>query len=340
MAGNNTIGTGALILSANADNALMGLDRLEKGANKTKQQLDKVGGGGAGGGLLSFLGGAVGGASGRVLGPMVEKIGEGISRWVFNTNKWETSLRGATEAANLASRAMDRGLKSQEEKLNSLRPGDKAAEIEAQTSALRLQLKEQERIRDVSNENAAFMKDLTNPTAMRAWRQGAQGMLIDLANMKASKADEAIGKLRDRLADLNDAAKKIKDPTKNFGLIGEINQLTEALKLQADTFGMTANQAQIYALKAKGATDAMLAPLQAAADRLDAMQKQTAAPQGPQNVGAMQRGSAEAFTIIARAQNAPMQTEAAKQLKELQGIKMEVRNLVKAITGVELVKVI
>jgi predicted nucleic acid-binding Zn-ribbon protein len=47
-----------------------------------------------------------------------------------------------------------------------------------------------------------------------------------------------------------------------------IDSLTQSLKLQADTWGMAAEQAQVYALKVKGATDAQLKDAQAQADRV------------------------------------------------------------------------
>src|SRR5579872_72730 len=91
MAGGNVIGTGAIVLTASADQALAGFDKVSKGAEKwanaTAKHVDKVdtkvkqsgsniakGSGGAGGGILgALIGGA--GKGGSALGGIIGGLG-------------------------------------------------------------------------------------------------------------------------------------------------------------------------------------------------------------------------------------------------------------------------
>jgi chromosome segregation ATPase len=73
-----------------------------------------------------------------------------------------------------------------------------------------------------------------------------------------------------------------------------IDTLTGKLRNQAQTFGMTATQAEIYGLKAKGATEKQLAEAEALAahmKQLEGIMKDS----GPKLAGAIEFGSAEAF---------------------------------------------
>jgi hypothetical protein len=335
MAANNAIGTGALILSANADKMLADLDRVKAGADRATKQINAKAQAGGG----AFAGGFLGSLAGKFLEAPIQKITETITEWALGTNRFRSALIAVGDAADLAARKLERGLRLDAEKLGAIvNPQDQLAEIGRQSEALKAMLADQLRIRDAARDWEAKLKDSTSMEHLELWAGGALDSSLELVKLKGDKATEAIGKLRDRLEDMSETSKRIKSPELDPKLIGDANRLAQSFELQRLQLGKTAEEAQIFALKMQGATDGMLGE---ATRQMELLKKARAENAPVQLAGALSKGSTEAYSLTAKFQAAG--TLAEGQAKKQAAVGKETNRLLglllKEMTGVEVVKV-
>jgi hypothetical protein len=343
MAGGNTIGTGALILTANADKMLATLDRAGKQAqDKAKKIGDGINkGGGIGAMAGGFLGGFLGAAAGQMVEEPLKKIGTAMLEAVNGAHEFRLELQRSAEMAEQTAKAMDRSLRRMDEKVGALAdPKAALAELEKQASFIKGSLDAERKVKDAAQD---ALNKLNDSGSKESWEAFMGGMLEDKikgAEQAMNAAAGTVGKLSDRYADLNEKIARLKNPASDPSVMGAVNALTESLKLQADTFGMTGAQAQIAALKAKGATDGMLKAAQAQADRLDELEKHAKGPEPIKLSGAMAKGSTEAYSLTTKFQAAGMlaQDEAKKQAAEAKEGNRLLKQLVNLVSGAQIVQ--
>lgn len=98
-----------------------------------------------------------------------------------------------------------------------------------------------------------------------------QDLPLESAEQQLAVAEEAVATLNAALSRLGrpsgQVTRDLMDETDVEDLHDEIRKFTEELQLQADTLGMTADQARLYALRLRSATDAELAAAEVQADR-------------------------------------------------------------------------
>ncbi len=351
----NAIAKGSLVLTASADKMLSELDRASKGADKAAKDINKnLGGGkggkgGGGGGLGSlvggFLGGFVGAAIGHLLEEPLQRVGNAMKNLVTNSHEFQMALERSGEQAEYMARALDRSLRRSDEKLGSIAdPKALGLELNRQIAATQEAMMLQEKIREGARKAKWELKD---DGALESWGAYLTGNLDDelaKAEQQFNAASAAAQKLEERLMDLNQKSSRVKNPAGDPAVIGAVNQLTESLKLQADTFGMTGAQAQVAALRAKGASADMLAAAQAQADRLDELQKnaQMGSVDPSKLSGAMMKGSVEAYSLVAKFQtvNALAEGQQKKQEAQVRESNRILGQILKAVTGTEILKVI
>src|SRR4051812_21620645 len=150
MGSNNAIGTGALILSANADKLVSGLDKAEQLATKKTAAINaKVGAIGGKGGIGDLAGG-LGGSAGVTIASMALRAGpaaaaiaavgfaakEGAERLVdlvLKTTEFNKALEESARLDGEASKALDRRLSLADERLDAVAGGaDKLAAVSSE----------------------------------------------------------------------------------------------------------------------------------------------------------------------------------------------------------------
>lgn len=338
MAG-NAIGQGALILTANADRMLSTLDKAGKQAqekaNKISDSMNK------GGGVGAFLGGAAFGAGWGLVMQYAGKAATSLIEMVNHAQEFRTEMERAAVMTAEVAKVQDRMTKSFDERLGAIaNPGDKLAEVEAQVKRF-----EAERAGKLAQYNTTMAE---NEKLRRNFGEGATdswklflggGLDRSLAEVgqRINEAAVAATKFGDRLSDLRQQAARLRDPANDPAVIGSVNQLTESLRIQADTFGLTGAQAEIAKLKIRGATDGMLADAQKQADRLQALED---AKKETKLSGAMTKGSTDAYSLVAKFQatNAVAEGVAKKQEAEQKEANRLLKQLVNLVAGAQIVQ--
>ncbi|MFO0823033.1 MAG: hypothetical protein U0792_07920 [Gemmataceae bacterium] len=336
MGSNNAIGTGALILSANADKMLADVDRAVKG---TKQKLKETTAGNFG----KFLDGA---AIGAGFGLVTKVAGEAVSavaEMFSNAAKFRAEMERSALLSSEIAKAGDRFAKGFDEQLAAItNPAERLAELEAQIKRW-----ENERSGDVAKYSSALaeLNKLNDPSKLddyvnrfKFWAYGGLDRETKTLEAQINEAAVAASKAGDRLAAMRQEAARLKMPENDPKLIAGVNQLADAFERQRKTLGMTAEEAQIYALKMQGATDAMLSKAIEQQKLLEKAQKEFAPVQ---LAGALSKGSTEAYSLVAKFQAAGTVKEGQEKKREAEA-KEQTRILgliLKELTGAEVFKV-
>jgi hypothetical protein len=302
---NQKIAGGSVVLTANADQMVAGLDRakgkVDEWGQKTQKAMTKLGtmAGGGGGDFMAhvfgagFFGGIVGAVAVKALGKAVEAI----SDLIHESAKWEAELARVEFRAGEVERAFARMLSVRDEwtaaGTREEKPGRLAMDV---ATAQRLYDNAKSAIEVARNLNTELnsMGGLNFHLFMRGDLRRSQAEAA--AELKRWEA-EAV-RAGERLADVKDKLEQIRNPEKNRALVGEINKTTEAFQLQAMTVGMAAEDAKIIPFVMQNATDKMLAQVRvAAAIAKEARQVEEIWKSGPKFSPAMLAGSKEAYSI-------------------------------------------
>lgn len=332
-AGGNAIGTGALILSANADKMLSDLNKAEKGVKKSAANMKAAGNFTFGEGVL---GGFAGGIAGKLGGDALKGVGKALLDTVFGKAAQQEQTHALERALQGVERAFDRATRKADEWLNAIADPKKRAVALGDEIGL-MDRKLAESIQTMKDSQALLTK-LRDPFSAESIGARATGSLEEKtkqAELQLKAAESAVDKLNDRLYDLREARDRALNPGRDPALIGEVNKLTESLKLQAATFGMTSGQAKLYELRMRGASAEQLREAEQLTEELDRLQKAAGPNPLSRLAGAFAPGSADAYSIVARFQTGNMvgADAAKKQLQQLQGIKAGVDLLAKIITN-------
>jgi hypothetical protein len=344
----NTIGRGNIIITASMDDAIRGLDRLEKKSQQTKKAVE----GGwrksefakeafKGTAFGDFLKDGAGAGVGAIVGSVViEQLGRGAAKlgeWVSGAKETRRQLEDAAKAAEFMAKSLDRALAKRDEARGAI--ANRGDRLGATALDIRKTDEELSKARDkVARLRAAVVElnsDL-NPDTWTHWMGGTLGDRIKAAEGELADASAAAEKLSDTLFKLGDAHDRLKDPSKDPAVIGGVNSLTESLREQAATWGLTGRQAQIAAMRFKGATQDQLADADELARKLDRLDEiQNKAFQPTPMVGAMEAGSAAAYSLTTRFQVQGKEAErnGKRQADALDQIKADIRKLVNKAGG-------
>ncbi len=317
MAGATQIGTGAVVLTANADALLTGLANAKAQTNRWAADTTRAaqiktggvkgGGGGGGGGVTDMLPFLKAGAlltGGLALAkPLVAKIGESFMSWVTGIKSAAMELDKMRGMASEFEANIDRRLAKEAEWVSAAAtPEDKLKAIGAQIAMNKKELvgmiatqkmweAEVEKLSDVWTED---------PEAMLLFLGGGLEDQLEKVKVELASATNGVNKYKDALAKLEEQKGRITRPETDPALVGDIGRLREQWEQQVDaaTRGLTPIQQSIEALRRRGATEAMLAELTKSGEKLDM------ANMKPQSAGAMLRGSQEAGSIMAKFETA------------------------------------
>jgi hypothetical protein len=287
MAGSNAIGTGAVVLTANADKLLVGLKQAEAATESWAAKTRKIAGS-AGEGIDKLLAGPGAKALGwAAVGFVALKIGDEFQHAALRTTEFNKALEKSAELSQKLS------------KITDSRAADRAALLEAQSANAASRLVELEKqLRAVSAESGAAEAEkrraqlgleklkldgdrsndfwdgwTTNLGIIREWSFGQLGRLREPLEAALKEADERLQKATERRDELAKQLALHADPDRNPAKVGEINKLTEAFGRQAATLGMAENAAKRYELELDGFSEKQIREFVIAAEKLDAVTK-------------------------------------------------------------------
>lgn len=334
MATNQTIGQGALVLSANADRMVAGLDAASRKtrdwANKTKTDLDKVA---KAAGSGAFVGSLWGNASGQVIGAAltstVQRVGSAMKDLAFNTRESTRFMERLAAQTDRLAKITDKGFARSDAWIDAaVGPADKIALIDTELKRVKATADSFDDSRRKARADLDMLNDDTDGTSWALWGTGNLEDAKKEAQARLDIATKTVDQFRGRVEKLSEQKFLLQNPMLDPSLVGEINKQIEAWRRQADVIGMTATQAAVYEFKVKGASAAKLRELEIAGTLLEIQQEQAALEkkkEGPvQLAGAMGRGSAEAHSIIARRMTPGVADREAekKSAKELELIRL------------------
>lgn len=280
MGSNNAIGTGALILSANADKLVSGLDKAEQLATRKTAAINakinaadtgiasKIGGKLEGKFGEAFMGGAFGAVAGKAIGATLGEAADNVTKLVTNSHLYNAELeKSAALNAEIAKR-IDRAAAASDERLASI--ADPGAKLAATSKDIEAATRELGGYKSAAAAARAELLELNSPgsTRWQAFLGGGLDGAIKEVEERLRAADDAAGKFSDRLAKLHEAKRRLEDPASDVAFVGEIDKATEALKIQAATWGKTGEEAAAAGFKARGATVDMLAKFEEATAKL------------------------------------------------------------------------
>jgi|GEM_PF-4230426 len=321
MAGNNDIGSGAVVLTASADPLVNGLNQAEaKVKNWGKSTQKSLASADLGQGLakgmkfgevmeLGLAGGVA--ALGRTIanafltGPLelfnaeLERSQDLVNKLEKALNKSQSEFLKRVDA--LGGPGSVAGGKMLRERIDSAEQATtgKQDELTAARNSLNDILKNRS---EMFGRNGQLVKLLPfqeeqRETELKTAQQRLKDAESSLANHTAR-----IEKLKEKLNEpvqLGPFAKmsqtvfdKAQESAK--ALQNDVDTLTAKYKAQAETFGMTAAQSELYSLKQRGATDEMLRQAEARAQHMQDLTN-IMADNGPKLAGAIEAGSTEAF---------------------------------------------
>lgn len=280
----NAIGTGALILSANADKLVSGLDRAERVTNAkvdaiNRKVADKAGptiGAKIGGKIEGKFGeafqGALFGSIAAMIAGVGKKVTESFIGMVNHSAKFRAEMEKSAALTAEWARVLDRAGALADERLGAVvAPAERLAAVGKDIDLATRELSGYRTIIEATRKEIEELNSAGSADSWKLWLGGGLADSIAEASERLKAAEGAAAKMGDRLAKLRDLRGRLLHPEDDPVLIGEVNKATAALEEQAATWGMTATEAQIYGLKAKGATDAMVAGIRAAGDTLETL---------------------------------------------------------------------
>ncbi len=329
MARNDAIGSGAVVLTTSADGLVAGLNKANADVNnwakKTQTDINKT----------TDYGSLKGAAKGLKMGEAGElgltgaviALGTAIAR-TFSTHYMDQFNAGLERSRKL----VDEIEKSIEKHNDAF-----LKRIDANPNLPTTRGEIEERLGGAKHDAEGATRDAREARekldAIRAdmARAIAQGLVGWIPGMKErfeqeireaeKNLDEAEKRLQGRLKTLEELQKRLNAPAApgslgdrgeeadNFGkaqeaakkLQEDTDALTESLRIQAETYGQTGTAAEIAALRAKGASDLMLAEAEARAKHLKELEG-IMKDNGPKLAGAIEAGSQEAFAATLNAQ--------------------------------------
>lgn len=302
MASANAIGTGSVILTANADGLAQGLDkaagkvdawgkRVQATTDRAAASIGKsgvvekgralFGQVGGLGGVGEFLG--VGGGVGAMavaanavatVAANVESLNRALAESKRLTDKFEQNFGVVKQTGDEIARIAELGNRE-----------DQAAAVAARIEALE---KNKAGLENQLNTAKARVDELSGFAAEQA--RGIPGLVGRAQQEKFDEANRNLEQLRknyegttESIARLTKEAEKftanaagkalmVEDQKRFESMTKGVDEMTRSLKEQAATLGMTAGQVAVYKAEALGATGTQLAGLRAAAEELDRVQ--------------------------------------------------------------------
>ncbi|VTR90824.1 unnamed protein product [Gemmata massiliana] len=280
-----TIGTGAVVLTADADGLLKGLkkaekdtaswaDRTGKKINGTAESLEKLNK------IPALLGLGLTGAIASLGGA----VGSGFSNLVTKADQFNKAMERSIELNEKLAKVMDHRAEANAARLEALSatPAGRLAEIENQLKAVDAEVGAAEKGKHLAvreRDLSLIQSDVKNGHWAERQAERARLGLAYIAgqletyqkpfedNLKA--ADERLQKALELRRVLNLEKDKILDPERDIAKIGEILQLTEAFKVQTATLGKTETAAKALELSFRGFTEGQISRYKVAADIAD-----------------------------------------------------------------------
>ncbi len=271
------------------------LEKMEKKARSFDTALKSVGKAGVGAGVDALKAGFI------ALGAVAFKAFAGQVTGLEKVRKELTETAKIIEQTNAL---MDRNIATRAEGIDAaLDPAEKLKKVEQELAKLerekkdaiqsRMSLEAASKRNTIFGDNgAAGFGDRVNSLGLFV-SGGVGGAGLEDAQEAARKniegTEAAVAKLHNRMLDLSALRSKLIAEQKamvgkNVGMIGaalfggsseagvkfvaELNEVTAALKHQADTWGLTADEIAVFDLKAKGFTDEALAGVKAEMGRM------------------------------------------------------------------------
>ncbi|AMV23414.1 hypothetical protein VT84_03325 [Gemmata sp. SH-PL17] len=282
---NQTIGTGAVVLTADADGLLKGLKKAEKdteswadrtgkkinGAAESLEKFNKVPG------LLGL------GVTGAIAG-VGAAIGAAFLSSALRAEQFNKAVERSIELNEKLAKVMDRRAEENAVRLDaeSASPGDRLTEIERQLRGLDAEVGAAEinkKRLESDLEMQKFWGKRSDPNTLQGAAYNAQLGLVWLLgqledhqkpfedNLKA--ADERLQKALELRTQLNKERDRIIDPERDIAKVSEINQLTEAFKIQAATIGKAENAAKALELQLRGFSEGQIHRFKVEADKAE-----------------------------------------------------------------------
>ncbi|MBP3959446.1 hypothetical protein J8F10_29735 [Gemmata sp. G18] len=287
MAGSNTIGTGAVVLTANADQLLVGLKKAEAATESWAAKTRKIAGS-AGAGVDKLLAGPGAKALGwAAVAFAALKVGDEIQHAVLRTEQFNKAMERSAELSQKLA------------KITDSRAADRAAMLDAQSATAASRLVELEKqLREVSAESGSAEAEkrraqieldklklgaarggslsermTADAQVAREWSFGQLGRLREPLEAALKESDERLQKATERRDELLKQLLLHNDPDRNPAKVGEINKITEAMERQAATFGMAEHAAKRLELELDGFSEKQVREFVIAAEKLDAVTK-------------------------------------------------------------------
>ncbi len=254
------------------------LDKAKKAAESFGGVMTKIGKR-AGKGAEEALDGVRGSITEMAKGALVE-LAKGIVNAIGGLEHLQKEYEQTAVAINRASLMSEMNMARRGEMLEAeIDPAQKRLAIEKELAKL-----EQERLGAVSRRDSfqdrkdrlgVFKEKATKQDRADAFAAQVSGMFGGASlekseanlNQYLDHANEEITKLYQRIQELSTQRGRLLRPDRDPERIKEIAELTRELKKQADTFGQTAEQIQIYEQMLKGATFWQIAFIMAAQGR-------------------------------------------------------------------------
>lgn len=264
MAVNNAIAGAAVVVTANADPLVRGLEqskkRVEKFGRETKDVWDKIGdkfGGGGGGFIAKALGaGFFGGLAGSLAIRTFDFLREGISDVVTGKSKWTQELGRLNLQYQLLDKNISRALATRDEWRDAGTTAERGRgltnDILDAERSLEVEKAKADAIRDRLELLNSFGVTNTAATLFGSREKDKAFLEADLG-----RAEAGVLKFAERLGDLREAKKRL-DPAFDPAVKASINSFIGDLDKKMRTMGMTAEESALALLKLRGGPADML----------------------------------------------------------------------------------
>ncbi|VTR91859.1 unnamed protein product [Gemmata massiliana] len=270
----NTIGTGAVVLTADADGLLTGLKKAEKDteswASRTGRKIaaaaDRIGNS-FGGGANEAFNPLKDAAKGAVV-DLAKQGAQAFLKWASGADGLNRLLASTERTLTQIGDQIDRIAAARMETVDAfVKPKDIASSLDVE---IRRGEAEKERllalIKTAEDEREALEKFNFRTTGLRI--AGNLDRFQGAADTMVGSYRDQLGKLNSRLLDMADRRGRILNPDRDPAKIGELNRLVEASERQIAAMGKAEHQIKALELAADGYSKNQVAKYEFYADRL------------------------------------------------------------------------
>lgn len=183
------------------------------------------------------------------------KLGQALLNINGDVTKFNEEMKRSAELTDAVVRAQSKMADSVAKKLNAITsPAARREAIAAELSRMRKEVSDRVRIMEGLRKQLAEAGSGPEFLARQFGARTSKELVQEQIDAQQKMLDVA----RRNAEALQDELSKFKPPEQDPELIRAIDEFNAKLKLQAETYGMTGDEIELYKLKLQGATDAML----------------------------------------------------------------------------------